>query len=62
MSDGARFCRGTSINKTEAYAKAFGELFERISLRYNTDLRTRLHSTNELQQRNENFLSYTAFP
>lgn len=33
-SDNQQFCRGTSVDMMEAYAKACGEVFERTSLKY----------------------------
>ncbi len=61
-SDNETFCRGTSINKNEAYAKAFGEMFERTSLRFNTSKETIIKSSTELEKEKIPHIKITDFP
>jgi thiazole/oxazole-forming peptide maturase SagD family component len=61
-SDNKVFSRGTSIDKSEAYAKALGEVFERTSIRYNTDADTIVCSQNELQKKGYRYVSVDLFP
>lgn len=56
-TDGGRFCRGTSSNFAEACAKAVGEVFERTSLRYNFDTKTRVATSVELSLEKVSYLS-----
>lgn len=60
-SDNQIFCRGTSIDKMEAYAKAFGEVFERTTLKYppvHPDERT---TSRSLKGSKQGFVSPDAF-
>jgi thiazole/oxazole-forming peptide maturase SagD family component len=47
-SDNEVFCRGTSLDISEAYAKAVGEVLERISLRFNLEDKVIIASESEL--------------
>ncbi len=61
-SDNETFCRGTSTNKSEAYAKAFGELFERTALRYNDGKLCISKSADDLQKNTIPHVLLDAFP
>ncbi len=61
-SDNSVFCRGTSTDKSTAYAKAIGEVFERTSLKYNYDKNVIAESENKLSILNKNFVSFNKFP
>lgn len=60
-SDGGIFCRGTSTDRMESYAKAFGEVFERTSLQYNNETCIQ-GSANQLRASNVDIVDITSFP
>lgn len=62
-SDNDTFCRGTSIDKSEAYAKAFGELFERTSLRYHDgDPNSLSKNERQLRKKGVSYVPSSSFP
>lgn len=61
-SDNAIFSHGTSLDISEAYAKALGEVFERTSLRYNPDTRTIVSDERGLKKKNIAHVSLSVFP
>jgi thiazole/oxazole-forming peptide maturase SagD family component len=61
-SDNSIFCHGTSLDISEAYAKAFGEVFERTSIRYNVDEGMLEVSERELREQGIPRVSLEHFP
>ena len=61
-SDNLTFCRGTSTDESEAYAKAVGEVFERTSLRYNNEKDEYIDSYDELWAQGVSVVSVESFP
>ncbi len=59
-SDNKTFSRGTSIDKSEAYAKAVGEVLERTSVRYNKD-KVLIESQKSMSEKKLDFISISDF-
>ena len=60
-SDNQTFCRGTSTDMMEAYAKALGEVFERTSLRYPPRSGVTLASSNQLKSKGLSYVDPLSF-
>ena len=60
-SDNNTFSHGTSTDKNEAYAKAFGEVFERTSIRHNPGEGILLSSESLLKERGVPHISLSMF-
>ncbi len=60
-SDNRIFCRGTSLDLSESYAKALGEVFERTSVKFNPEENVLIKSEEELKRANNKYVSIDEF-